>query len=109
MYAYSNCKNSCANFVDGGNTFPKSETKFVKDVFTGVRWQCVEFSRRFLIITKQVTFEGIDGAHQIFNINTVEDLTKKNKVIPFLKFKNGNQNPPQVGDLVIYPITSDDM
>jgi len=107
VFAYSNCNNNCTNFIDGGVTFYKNETNFVKDVFVGVRWQCVEFARRWMIINKKSSFGEIEGAHQIFNLTIVEDLTKINITKPFHSINNGHIKPPMKGDLIIYPISSD--
>jgi glutathionylspermidine amidase/synthetase len=101
--AYSNCCEFCANFDDSGIQWPKNLTGFARDVYVGIRWQCVEYARRYLVINKNVSFESIDNAYQIFNLTTVNDLTTTDGTKPFLSFENGNVNPPEVGDLIIYP------
>ena len=44
-------------------------------VFTGVKWQCVEYGRRFLLRTHQATFASIPGAKDIFPLRTFTKLS----------------------------------
>ena len=39
-----------------------NETK----MFCGIKWQCVELVRRFLILTKNITFTDVPSAHHMF-------------------------------------------
>ena len=104
--AFSNCNNDCNNFEDQGVFWTKEETSLARDVYVGVRWQCVEYARRYLIITKNVTFASIESAFQIFNLTTVGDLNKKEGNLTFMSFENENTNPPIIGDLIIYRQTN---
>ena len=62
----------------------------------------MEYARRFMVINQQAAFCDIDYAYLIFDLKTVKDLTKENSEIPFLSFKNGENVPPQPGDLIIH-------
>lgn len=104
VVAYSNCNDKCINRKDEGVYYPKLITDYLDDVYTGMRWQCVEYARRWLITHKGASFESIDAAYEIFDLKTVKDLTKTEATFPFEPYKNGNKIPPQVGDLLIYPI-----
>ena len=107
VLSYSNCNDQCINFNDTGVMFPKKETGFIRDVYVGVRWQCVEYARRYLITTRKVTFESIDAAFQIFNLTCLTDLTTENSYASFVSIKNGAQYPPKIGDLLIFSKTSE--
>jgi len=61
-------KNACENFVDGGHIYKKEDTGYARDVFTGVRWQCVEYGRRYLVVTQGATFGDVHGAINIFDL-----------------------------------------
>ena len=37
-------------------------------IYTGLKYQCVELARRYLILVKQITFEDVDFAYQIFTL-----------------------------------------
>lgn len=60
---------------------------------TGIKWQCVEYARRYLQTTRGITFQDVDGAFEI----------------PSAKFTtlDGNSvkktNDLKVGSLVIWP------
>lgn len=44
-------------------------------VYSGVKWQCVEYARRYLIMVYGVTFESVDNAFNIWeNVTNVTDL-----------------------------------
>ena len=105
---YSNCNDECINFDDEGVSFAKNETGFIGDVYVGVRWQCVEYARRYLITKRHVTFDSVDAAYQIFNLPCLTDLTSEKTFARFLGYKNGaSQYPPIVGDLLIFAKTND--
>lgn len=42
-----------------------------------IRYQCVEYARRFLVITKKAAFIDIPCAYHIWPLDTIEDLTKE--------------------------------
>ena len=82
--AYSNrkygIKSSTANYYNG--------------VYTGIKWQCVEYVRRYLQTTRGITFDNVDSAFEI----------------PFAKFTtlDGSKDVQKtdsmkVGSLVIWP------
>ena len=101
--SYSNCNNNCTNFIDGGVIFLNNETYFGKDIFTGIRWQCVEYARRWLVVNKNSTFANIDSAFQIYTLDSVQDLIQEGVQKPFISIDNGDNRAPEVNDLIIYP------
>jgi hypothetical protein len=103
--AYSNCNENCINWDDSGVNWTKNLTGLARDVFVGIRWQCVEYARRYFIINFNVAFTSVDYAYQIFNLTEVNDLTTIDKFKEFKSFPNENVSPPHVGDLIIYPKT----
>ena len=59
--AYSNCSNQCVN----------PEPQFTNEIFTGIKWQCVEYARRWLLVNKQVVYGDVDIAEDIWNLEFV--------------------------------------
>jgi glutathionylspermidine amidase/synthetase len=44
--------------------------QLVQQIFyTGKRWECVEFARRFLLVTKAITFDDVDCATDIWRLD----------------------------------------
>ena len=105
VIAFSNCGGMCFN--NDTVILDKADTGLNKDLFTGLRWQCVQYARRWLIINLDVTFESIDYAFHIFDLETVADVVKDGVEYQFKSFPNGNKHPPQVGDLIISPRTEE--
>jgi hypothetical protein len=53
--SYSNKENKTNLFDDN----------YHNGIYTGIKWQCVEYARRYLQITKGITFDNVDSAFQI--------------------------------------------
>ena len=89
--AYSNCQNSCVN----------PTPNFVAQVYTGIKWQCVEFARRWLLVKQGVVYGDVDIAADIWNLDYVYTPDKE-KSFPFKGYLNGSSDMPKRGDLLIY-------
>jgi hypothetical protein len=68
-------------------------------IFSGAKWQCVEYARRYLLLTLGVTFPSIPMAWNIFtDLNAFENaLDKSPRKIS--KHLDGSASPPHVRDL----------
>jgi glutathionylspermidine amidase/synthetase len=90
--AYSNCQSGCVIF----------EPNKWNDTYTGIKWQCVEYARRWLLINTGAVYSDIDIAADLWDkIDYLTDV-KTNKQIPLETHINGSVQPPEVGDLLIY-------
>lgn len=97
--AYSNCNNSFESGLDNVVSFKN------KNVFSGMKWQCVEYARRYFITKLGVTFQSVDGAEDVFALKTVKSINGKK-----YKFKSyinnidctNENNMPMVHDVVIW-------
>jgi hypothetical protein len=89
--AYSNCNAGCVVF---------SPNK-VNGTYTGIKWQCVEYARRWLLINKGVVYGDVDIAADIWGLNFVTRIKDKAK-LKMLTYTNGNEKMPEVGDLLVY-------
>ena len=89
--AYSNCNAGCVvlspNKMDG--------------TYTGIKWQCVEYARRWLLVNKGVVYGDVDIAADIWGLNFVTRIKDKAK-LKMLTYTNGNEKMPEVGDLLVY-------
>jgi hypothetical protein len=90
--AYSNCSAKCVDLkpvkADG--------------VYTGIKWQCVEYARRWLLKHKDAVFADVDVAADIWTkIHHLQRVDHKG-TIPLQNDPNGSPRPPSVGDLLIY-------
>jgi len=85
--------------------YPKPSSYFhnnyVNGTFSGFKWQCVEYARRYLIINNSITFKQIDNAYQIFDLNNFFSITD-NRIVPIKKCLNGSNIAPKKGSLLIW-------
>lgn len=102
--AYSNCNNKCINY-SGISYLGENELGLQVDTFCGIKWQCVEYARRFFILNKKLRFGDVDSAWEIFDLNTLYDF--ESNEFEFITFHNKNKELPQIGDLLIYPQAED--
>ena len=77
------------------------ERNYINGYFTGLKWQCVEFARRYLIITYKISFQEIETAEDIFRLNYFFNV-HNNTLIPIKKYVNGSMVLPHVGSLLIW-------
>ncbi len=90
--AYSNCSSRCIN----------PSPFFVDKTFTGIKWQCVEYARRWLLINHGLVYSDVDVAADIWQLDTVTSPDKQIQK-PFIGILNGDsESYVQRGDLLIY-------
>jgi glutathionylspermidine amidase/synthetase len=90
--AYSNCQSGCVIF----------EPNKWNGTYTGIKWQCVEYARRWLLVNTGAVYGDVDIAADIWD--RIDHLTDVNtqKPIPLESHLNGSTQAPEVGDLLIY-------
>jgi glutathionylspermidine amidase/synthetase len=67
----------------------------------GVKYECVEFIRRYYIHVYGVTFREIDNAIDLFQVPYGTDIITKHRV-PFQAIRNAPNQIPCRGDVVIW-------
>jgi hypothetical protein len=90
--AYSNCSSSCV--------FPSPSRH--NDTYTGIKWQCVEYARRWLLVNEGVVYGDVDYAIDIWDKIGYYHHVEHNEDIPVSNFINGSIVMPARGDLLIY-------
>jgi len=90
--AYSNTNDEIFNI----------ERHYLYGIFMGIKWQCVEYARRWLLLRKGCVFKNIRCAADIWNdINHVERVTD-GKHFPLKPYPNGSPTFPQIDSFLIY-------
>jgi len=89
--AYSNCNADCVVMAPNKN----------QGTYTGIKWQCVEYARRWLLVNKGVVYGDVDVAADIWGLDAVTRVKDKAQ-LKMLTFTNGSTTMPKVGDLLIY-------
>lgn len=70
-------------------------------VYTGFKWQCVEFARRWLLINTGCVFDDVAMAYDIFTLRSLTHVEQK-QLLPLQAFRNGSQRRPVPGCLLIW-------
>ena len=71
-----------------------SNSNYYNGIYTGIKWQCVEFARRYLIVTHGITFSDVTSAFQIPDAKFTTLDGKQNIEV---------RNDLQVGSLIVWP------
>ena len=74
---------------------------FVDSVYTGHKWQCVEFARRWLLLNHGYVFADIAMAYDIFILTHAKHIKDK-KQLQLHSFENGSQRRPEPGCMLIW-------
>jgi hypothetical protein len=79
------------------------EDYLLNGVYMGMKWQCVEYARRYLFVTKGMSFESVVAAINIWDLATVTHISSEQKY-GLVQHHNGvATSPPKEGDLMIWP------
>lgn len=90
--AYSNCNSKCVIY----------EPNKLNGTYTGIKWQCVEYARRWLLANRNAVYGDVDIASDIWGeINHLTDVSTNKKIL-LKSYLNGSYTPPKIGDLLIY-------
>ena len=89
--AYSNCSADCVVFSPNKN----------EGTYTGIKWQCVEYARRWLLVNKGGVYGDVDVAADIWGLDYVTRIKDESK-LQMTTHPNGSEKPPVFGDLIIY-------
>jgi glutathionylspermidine amidase/synthetase len=94
-------------YSNGNDTFYSNESNYLYGIYMGLKWQCVEFARRWTFIRKSSVFESVEGANDMWNqLKYVERVVDKQK-FPLKQHSNGSPYPPINESYLIYPIQKD--
>ncbi len=74
---------------------------YVDDIYTGYKWQCVEFARRWLLLNRGYVFDDIAMAYDIFRLTSVKRVADQRR-LPLHSFENGSLRRPEPGCMLIW-------
>ena len=96
--AYKNIKKSLNS---------KIEYNFINSYFTGIKWECVEFVRRWYIQNYKITFMEIENAIDILDIKYFFSLKDGSRIkIKIIKTKD-KDCLPEIGWIVIFKVSEE--
>lgn len=100
IVARSNCRPACIDPTP--HEVAPAKTGLQNKTYTGIRWQCVEYARRWWLIERGVVFPGVDTADDMWTEVTSAKHLASSAAHPVHKYENGGSEIPRLGDLVIY-------
>ena len=85
---------------NGVQSYSNSDNKinnsnYYNNIYTGIKWECIEYARRYLIINHNITFSSVDSA---FEIPNAQFMTLNGEII--IPKKNNNL---VIGSIIIFP------
>jgi glutathionylspermidine amidase/synthetase len=94
-------------YSNGNDTYYSGEDSYLYGVYMGLKWQCVEYARRWTFLRKGATFQSVEGANNMWTeLKNVERASDKQK-FPLRHHANGSPTPPMNESYLIYPVQKD--
>ncbi|ETW08748.1 hypothetical protein H310_01267 [Aphanomyces invadans] len=79
---------------------------YLDGLYTGAKWQCVEYARRYWIINRGLYLPSIPHAAHIWTrVTHVSTLDNPHRRVALQKLPNFGTHMPVVGDLLVYKST----
>ena len=97
--------NGVIAYSNGNCDYVSHEYYDLDIVRAGLKWQCVEYARRWLILTRSLTYDkAVPWASDIWHLNSLESLEYYpfTYPVPLNRVPNGSRCPPVVGSILIY-------
>ena len=93
-------------YSNGHDSHFEAERNIDGRIMTGFRWQCVEFSRRWLLERKGLLLPDVAWAAHMFAMPTV-DCAETGNPVPVVPIPNGTDVKPIKDTLLIFPTTEE--
>jgi glutathionylspermidine amidase/synthetase len=78
-----------------------SYRSFVDGIYMGMKWQCVEFARRWLYANLGWVFDDVAMAYDIFRLQSGLVISDGSR-LPLHSFRNGSRRRPEPGAMLIW-------
>ena len=81
----------------------KTPDHIMKKIFCGIKFQCVEYARRWLILVHNISFEQVQMAYMLFTFDNIcfRNIWTKQS-IPYTKCPNGSSICPVTGSILLW-------
>ena len=91
---------------NGSDYHYSGEQNYMNGTYTGVKYQCVEFARRWLLLSKGLEFHAVGIAAQIWNIKFLQRVSD-GRATTIKANPNGSRAPPLVDSIIIWKVAED--
>jgi hypothetical protein len=94
--------NGVPAYSNNNSDFISEDHNYIGDFLSGLKWQCVEYARRWIITTQSLTFHEVQCASDIWHLNSLFQVSNNDVKVPLYRIPNDSECPPSPGDLLIY-------
>ena len=77
------------------------EPNYVGNILSGLKWQCIEFVRRYFIEKYHITFKSVKNVYDMLNLNSFIIISNRIE-IPLYFYTIKNKVEPKVDDMVLF-------
>jgi hypothetical protein len=70
--------NGVASYLKQRTT--NDDKNYIDGIFSGLKWQCVEFVRRYFILKYGITFQNVKNAYEMMSIRKFYDINDINNI-----------------------------
>lgn len=78
----------------------KNEKNYIGNIYTGVKWQCIEFIRRYFITHYGLTFQNVKDVYDMIYIDTFYPIFDSIEKRRLMFIKNNKNIYPQKDDII---------
>ena len=96
-----------AAYSNGNDSFYSNEDYSLYGVYMGLKWQCVEYARRWTFVRKGSVFSSVEGAKDMWNQLTYVQRVVDQQRFALTRHENGSPHPPRNESYLIYPQQKD--
>ena len=89
-------------YSNGNDSYTSDDYHFLYGIFMGMKWQCVEYARRWLFIRKGCVFDSIEGAADMWVESNIVQRVVDGQCFTLKQHLNGSPDPPKNESLLIY-------
>ncbi len=89
-------------YSNGDDSYVSMRHNSLYGVYMGMKWQCVEYARRWLFIRKGCTFKDVDMASDMWYQLSYVERVVDGRHFPLKRYPNGSPTPPKKDSFIIY-------
>jgi hypothetical protein len=90
---------------NGNDRYFSEEQNFVNGIYTGYKYQCVEYARRW-VLSRGFEFVSVPFASHIWHVPFLERSTDKKPTL-FRAVPNGSSTPPVADSIIIWKVAEE--
>jgi glutathionylspermidine synthase len=90
-------------YSNQNDDFISFEGFYIHGIFTGFKWQCVEYARRWLLLRKSCIFENVGSAADMWQKLIYVECVTDGRKFSVKTHSNGSPHKPKCDTFLIYP------